>query len=93
MTAPTAGHFEDVVSGLGIGTEHRVVLYDRRESMWAARMWWLLRAFGHDEAAILDGGWAAWQAAGRPTCVQPCGYPPASSWPARDRACSSTRAR
>jgi hypothetical protein len=57
---------------------HRVVLYDRRESMWAARMWWLLRAFGHDEAAILDGGWDAWQAAGQPTCVQPCGYPPAT---------------
>jgi thiosulfate/3-mercaptopyruvate sulfurtransferase len=78
MTAPTAGHFEAVVSELGIGTEHRVVLYDRRESMWAARMWWLLRAFGHDDAAILDGGWAAWQAAGQPTCVQPCGYPPAT---------------
>jgi thiosulfate/3-mercaptopyruvate sulfurtransferase len=77
MTAPTADHFEDVVGGLGIGTEHRVVLYDRRETMWAARMWWLLRAFGHDQAAILDGGWAAWQAAGRPTCDQPCGYPPA----------------
>ena len=77
MTAPSAGHFEDVVGGLGIGNEHRVVLYDRRESMWAARMWWLLRAFGHDQAAILDGGWAAWQAAGRPTCDQPCGYPPA----------------
>ncbi len=77
MTAPSAGHFEEVVGGLGIGNQHRVVLYDRRESMWAARMWWLLRAFGHDEAAILDGGWAAWQAAGRPPCDQPCGYPPA----------------
>jgi thiosulfate/3-mercaptopyruvate sulfurtransferase len=77
MTAPTAGHFADVVGRLGIGNQHRVVLYDRRESMWAARMWWLLRAFGHDEAAILDGGWAAWQAAGRPTCDQPCAYPPA----------------
>ncbi len=77
MTAPSAGHFADVVSGLGIGNEHRVVLYDRRETMWAARMWWLLRAFGYDQAAVLDGGWAAWQAAGRPTCDQPCGYPPA----------------
>lgn len=40
-------------------------------------MWWLLRAFGHDQAAILDGGWAAWQSAGRPTCDQPCDYPQA----------------
>jgi thiosulfate/3-mercaptopyruvate sulfurtransferase len=77
MTAPTAGHFADVVNGLGIGNQHRVVLYDRRETMWAARMWWLLRAFGHDQAAILDGGWAAWRAAGQPACDQPCGYPPA----------------
>lgn len=75
MTAPNPEHFEDVIGGLGIGNDHTVVLYDRRDSMWAARLWWLLRAFGHDRAAVLDGGWRAWQAAGEPVCHQPCGYP------------------
>jgi thiosulfate/3-mercaptopyruvate sulfurtransferase len=78
MPAPSAQHFEEVVGRLGIGNQHRVVLYDRRDSMWAARMWWLLRVFGHDEAAILDGGWGAWQAAGQPECDKACGYPPAA---------------
>ena len=76
MTAPAPEHFAATVGAAGLGSEHRVVLYDRRETMWAARLWWLLRAFGHDQAAVLDGGWAAWQAAGRPVCARPCGYPP-----------------
>lgn len=74
MPVPTAEHFEEVVGGLGVGNETTVVLYDRRDSMWAARMWWLLRTFGHDRGAVLDGGWRAWQAAGQPTCNQRCGY-------------------
>jgi thiosulfate/3-mercaptopyruvate sulfurtransferase len=76
MTAPPADYFAAVMGGLGVGSSSRVVLYDRRENMWAARVWWLLRAFGHDDAAILDGGWGAWQAAGLPECDKPCTYPP-----------------
>jgi thiosulfate/3-mercaptopyruvate sulfurtransferase len=75
MTAPSAEHMAAVMGRLGVGNGSRVVLYDRRESMWAARVWWLLRAFGHFEAAILDGGWAAWQAAGLPECTSTCSYP------------------
>jgi thiosulfate/3-mercaptopyruvate sulfurtransferase len=77
MPAPTAAHFEQVVGGLGVGNDSTVVLYDRRDSMWAARLWWLLREFGHDRAAVLDGGWRAWKAAGQPGCSKPCRYPPA----------------
>ena len=44
-------------------------------------MWWLLRVFGHEQAAVLDGGWGAWQAAGHPVCPRRCGYPPASFVP------------
>lgn len=75
---PSAQHFAATIGALGIGNEHRVILYDRRQNMWAARLWWMLRVFGHDEAAILDGGWGAWKAAGRATCQQPCGYDPAT---------------
>lgn len=37
----------------------------------------MLRAFGFDDAAVLDGGWRAWTAQGRPVCSKPCAYPPA----------------
>lgn len=76
FTLPSAERFATAVGALGIGSEHRVILYDRRQSMWAARLWWMLRVFGHDKAAVLDGGWGAWQAADRPTCNRPCAYRP-----------------
>ncbi len=81
FTLPSAEHFAAAVGTLGIGSAHRVILYDRRENMWASRLWWMLRVFGHDQAAVLDGGWAAWQAAGHPTCRQPCQYQPATFVP------------
>ena len=48
-----------------------------REYMWAARVRWMLRAFGFDDAVVLDGGWRAWTAQGRPVCTEPCAYAPA----------------
>jgi thiosulfate/3-mercaptopyruvate sulfurtransferase len=78
FTLPSAEHFADSVGRQGIGSDHRVVLYDRRESMWASRLWWMLRYFGHENAAVLDGGWGAWQAAGQPTCRLRCEYKPAT---------------
>lgn len=62
---------------LGVGDGTRVVLYDRRESMWAARLWWMLRTLGFDEAAVLDGGWAMWTRERLPVCSTPCSFPPA----------------
>lgn len=76
LTAPTPERFAATVGAVGLGSGHEVVLYDRRENMWAARMWWLLRAFGHDQAAVLDGGWGAWRSSGRPVCARPCRYSP-----------------
>ncbi|MDE2372351.1 MAG: sulfurtransferase [Burkholderiales bacterium] len=48
----------------GIAPGVRVVTYDAQGSPYAARAWWLLRWLGHDAAAVLDGGVAAWRAAG-----------------------------
>ncbi len=81
FTLPSAAHFAAAAGQLGIGGAHRVILYDRRENMWASRLWWMLRVFGHDRSAVLDGGWAAWQAAGQQTCQLPCGYEPATFAP------------
>lgn len=49
----------------GIGPGTRVVAYDDR-SFFAARLWWLLRWLGHEQVAVLDGGYSAWVAAGLP---------------------------
>jgi thiosulfate/3-mercaptopyruvate sulfurtransferase len=51
---------------LGIDAEKQVVAYDQGSGMYAARLWWMLRSLGHDAAAVLDGGYAAWTREGRP---------------------------
>src|SRR4030081_878064 len=63
--------------GLGDGT--RAVLYSIGTMMWATRFWWMLRALGFDDAAVLDGGLDKWKAEGRPLeSGAPKGYPPAT---------------
>ena len=42
------------------------MIYDRNGMTWSTRVWWLLRAYGFDDAAVLDGGWKAWTDEGRP---------------------------
>jgi thiosulfate/3-mercaptopyruvate sulfurtransferase len=61
---PSAEAFEAAARRAGIGGESRVVAYDEAGEGGAARLWWLLRHFGHDEAAVLDGGLKAWREAG-----------------------------
>jgi thiosulfate/3-mercaptopyruvate sulfurtransferase len=64
---PSAAAFARQMSGLGIGDRDRVIVYDSRGVVSAARVWWTFRAFGHDAVAVLDGGFARWRAEGRPT--------------------------
>ena len=71
---PTAGRFERLVSALGISDGDRVVFYDQKGLFSAARGWWLMRLFGHDRAAVLDGGLPKWRGEGRPV---EAGEPPA----------------
>jgi thiosulfate/3-mercaptopyruvate sulfurtransferase len=63
---PDAAAFEQAMAALGIGAGDRIVVYDTTGILGAARVWWMLRAFGHDLTAILDGGSDAWRACGRP---------------------------
>jgi thiosulfate/3-mercaptopyruvate sulfurtransferase len=63
---PSAEAFAAAVGALGIGSGDRVVVYDVRGVVSAARVWWTFRAFGHDAVAVLDGGLRKWQAEGRP---------------------------
>jgi thiosulfate/3-mercaptopyruvate sulfurtransferase len=64
LPAPEA--FAAAAGALGIGDGDRVVVYDTRGVVSAARVWWTFRVFGHDAVAVLDGGLAKWRAEGRP---------------------------
>lgn len=59
--------FERVIGRLGISNRTRVVLYDDRGGLLAARVWWMLNAYGHSNVALLNGGWVQWTAEQRPT--------------------------
>ena len=63
---PSPEAFGAAVGALGIGNGQRVVVYDVRGVVSAARVWWTFRAFGHDAVAVLDGGLRKWRAEGRP---------------------------
>jgi thiosulfate/3-mercaptopyruvate sulfurtransferase len=62
---PTAEVFAETASRAGIGRETHVVAYDSTGGATAARLWWLLRYFGHDKVSLLDGGITRWTAEGR----------------------------
>jgi thiosulfate/3-mercaptopyruvate sulfurtransferase len=65
-TRPDSARFAAAAGALGIGPETTVVVYDTGFGQFASRLWWLFRAFGHDNAAVLDGGLTAWIADDRP---------------------------
>jgi thiosulfate/3-mercaptopyruvate sulfurtransferase len=71
---PAAGRFARLVGALGIGNDSFTVFYDQRGIFSAARGWWLMGLFGHDRAAVLDGGLPKWLREARPT---EAGDPPA----------------
>lgn len=60
-----------VMNQLGINADTSVVLYDSNWGMPAARVLWTLQRYGHDQAALLDGGWDRWLEEGRPIATTP----------------------
>jgi thiosulfate/3-mercaptopyruvate sulfurtransferase len=62
---PTPENFAAVMRRFGISNGSRVVTYSTANPWWATRVWWLLREFGHDNAAVLNGGWQKWTAENR----------------------------
>lgn len=63
---PTADAFADAMRRFGVNADSRVVLYSAANPWWATRVWWLLRNFGHDNAAVLNGGLQKWRRENRP---------------------------
>ena len=62
---PGIAQLADGLAQLGISPQRRVVIYDRNDGFWAARLWWMLRSVGL-YSQVLDGGFRAWQRAGLP---------------------------
>jgi thiosulfate/3-mercaptopyruvate sulfurtransferase len=61
---PSPVDFVEAMRRAGVSREQPVVVYDAATSLAAARAWWLLRHYGHPDVRVLDGGLAAWEAAG-----------------------------
>lgn len=64
--APRSEMFISRMRAMGIGDGHQVVIYDNSDVHSAARVWWTFRLMGKTDVAVLDGGFAKWQAEGRP---------------------------
>lgn len=63
---PTPAKFARLVGALGVSNDTRVVFYDQHGLRSSPRGWWMMRLFGHDKVAVLDGGLPAWKKEGRP---------------------------
>jgi thiosulfate/3-mercaptopyruvate sulfurtransferase len=61
---PDLADFAALMCFQGLTSDSQVVVYDATGGMFAAHLWWMVRWLGHSAVAVLDGGWAAWQAAG-----------------------------
>ncbi|HEY3946317.1 MAG TPA: sulfurtransferase [Solirubrobacteraceae bacterium] len=68
---PGRESFQAAMRAAGVRDDGPVVVYDGGSSMSAGRAWWLLRYYGHGDVAVLDGGLAAWVAAGYPVTTEP----------------------
>jgi len=64
---PPVEKFLSRMRAMGVGDGHQVVVYDGAGLFSAARVWWLLKLMGHDDVAVLDGGFPKWKADGHPT--------------------------
>ena len=80
---PPVATFQRAMRDIGVRHDSLVVAYDAATSQAAARLWWMLTDAGHDQVRVLNGGLAAWIAAGLPTASGPASAPAAGDFVAR----------
>ncbi len=68
---PDAATFCSKLGKWGISPDTQVIAYDDGDGAMAARLWFLLRALGHEKVAVLDGGWSRWTSLGLPVASGP----------------------
>ncbi|MGH7155195.1 MAG: sulfurtransferase [Acetobacteraceae bacterium] len=81
---PGAEAFAATMRRFGVGSDTGVVLYSTANVWWATRVWWLLREFGHDNAAVLNGGLQKWTRENRPVEHGPAETPPPGNFVVRE---------
>ena len=62
----TPEQFAGAMEALGIGDDTQIIAYDGFGSLYAARLWWCLRYYGHHNVKVVNGGWQKWLSEGRP---------------------------
>ncbi|MDT7951160.1 MAG: sulfurtransferase [Acetobacteraceae bacterium] len=83
---PSPGRFERLMGEMGVGNDSAVVFYDQKGIASSARGWWLMGLFGHERAAVLDGGLPKWLRENRPVEAGEAKPAPASRYRASFRA-------
>jgi thiosulfate/3-mercaptopyruvate sulfurtransferase len=73
---PTPAAFAEMMARLGISDLTRVVAYDERGGIYAARLWWILNYYGHSNVALMNGGWIKWTAERRVVTADAVAPPP-----------------
>jgi len=91
-TLPGASALRHRLARLGIGPDQHLVLYGASHPMVVSRAWWVLTALGWSRVSVLDGGWAAWEAEGRPIDRSPVTQDTALPGNARSPTASSRMA-
>jgi thiosulfate/3-mercaptopyruvate sulfurtransferase len=74
---PSPPEFERLMGRLGISNATRVIVYDDRGGIYAARLWWILNYYGHTNVALLNGGWTRWTKEGRAVSTEAPAIEPA----------------
>jgi thiosulfate/3-mercaptopyruvate sulfurtransferase len=80
---PPPDDFAAAMRRFGVDETSRVVLYSTANPQWATRVWWMLRVYGFDNAAVLDGGLAKWRREGRAVETGPARPRPQGDFAAR----------
>ena len=83
---PSPGRFARLMGEMGVSNDSILVFYDQKGIASSARGWWLMELFGHENAAVLDGGLPAWRRLGRPTETGTPPKPPPTTYRVSFRA-------
>jgi thiosulfate/3-mercaptopyruvate sulfurtransferase len=81
---PGAEAFAAAVGKFGVGESSRVILYSTTTPQWASRVWWMLRNYGFDNAAVLNGGFQKWAREGRAVETGPARPRPPATFTVRE---------
>jgi len=81
---PNAEELAAAMGRFGVGDTSRVILYSTTTPQWAARIWWMLRTYGHDHAAVLNGGFQKWAREERPVETGPAPSRPTAKFTVRE---------